>query len=127
MELTELGLDRVLAEQARTLCDSGQRLARVTAVNRRRYFVRNEQGEVPAELTGKFLYAAASSVDVRREKPWWLSSNNSLPADAALQQGGALVEGGVMILVFRCINLGLGIQPVLHRIPPSKPRCSARK
>jgi ribosome biogenesis GTPase len=70
MELTELGLDSVLAEQARTLCDSGQRLARVTAVDRGRYVVRNEQGEVAAELTGKFLYAAASSVDMPCVGDW---------------------------------------------------------
>jgi hypothetical protein len=48
MELTELGLDRVLAEQA--MCGSGQRLARVTAVDRGRYVVRDEGGEVPGEL-----------------------------------------------------------------------------
>jgi len=39
------------AEQA--TCGSGQRLVRVTAVDRGRYVVRDEQGEVPAELTGK--------------------------------------------------------------------------
>lgn len=68
MELTELGLDSGLAEQAR--CGSGQRLARVTAVDRGRYVVRNEQGEVPAELTGKFLYAAASAVDIPCVGDW---------------------------------------------------------
>lgn len=68
MELTELGLDSGLAEQAR--CGAGQRLARVTAVDRGRYVVRNEQGEVPAELTGKFLYTAASSVDMPCVGDW---------------------------------------------------------
>lgn len=68
MELTELGLDRGLAEQA--TCGSGQHLARVTAVDRGRYVVRDEQGEVPAELTGKFLYAAASSVDMPCVGDW---------------------------------------------------------
>lgn len=56
MELIELGLDSGLAEQASLLCGSGQRLARVTAVDRGRYVVRDEHGEVPAELTGKFLF-----------------------------------------------------------------------
>jgi len=68
MELDELGLDSGLEEQA--TCGSGQRLARVTAVDRGRYVVRNEQGEVPAELTGKFLYAAASSVDMPCVGDW---------------------------------------------------------
>jgi ribosome biogenesis GTPase len=70
MELSELGLDRRLEEQASRLCGSGQRLARVTAVDRGRYVVRDEQGEVPAELTGKFLYTAASSVDMPCVGDW---------------------------------------------------------
>jgi ribosome biogenesis GTPase len=68
MELIELGLDNGMAEQAR--CGSGQRLARVTAVDRGRYVVRGEDGEVPAELTGKFLYTAASSVDMPCVGDW---------------------------------------------------------
>lgn len=70
MTLTELGLDRGLAELASQLCGSGQRLARVTAVDRGRYVVRNEQGEVPAELTGKFFHTAASSVDMPCVGDW---------------------------------------------------------
>ena len=68
MQLTELGLDSGLAEQA--TCGAGQRLARVTAVDRGRYVVRDEHGEVPAELTGKFLYTAASSVDMPCVGDW---------------------------------------------------------
>jgi len=70
MELTELGSDSGLEEQASQLCGSGQRLARVTAVDRGRYVVRDEHGEVPAELTGKFLYTAASSVDMPCVGDW---------------------------------------------------------
>jgi ribosome biogenesis GTPase len=70
MELTELGWDGGLAEQAGKLCGAGQRIARVTAVDRGRYLVRNEHGEVPAELTGKFLYTAASSVDMPCVGDW---------------------------------------------------------
>jgi ribosome biogenesis GTPase len=68
MELTDLDLDRELAQQA--ACGSGLRLARVTAVDRGRYVVCNEQGEVPAELTGKFLHTAASSVDMPCVGDW---------------------------------------------------------
>jgi ribosome biogenesis GTPase len=70
MELTELGLDSGLAEQASQLCGSGQRLARVTAVDRGRYVVRDEFGDVPAETTGKFLYHAASAVDMPCVGDW---------------------------------------------------------
>jgi len=70
MELIDLGLDDRLADEGGRLCNSGQSLARVTAVDRGRYIVRNEQGEVPAELTGKFLYSAASSVDMPCVGDW---------------------------------------------------------
>lgn len=46
MELSELGLDSQLQELADKLCGPGQRLARVTAVDRGRYVVRNEEGLV---------------------------------------------------------------------------------
>lgn len=68
MNLTELGLDHGLAEQAK--CGSGQRLARVTAVDRGRYVVHDGHGEVPAEPTGRFLYTAASSVDMPCVGDW---------------------------------------------------------
>jgi ribosome biogenesis GTPase len=68
MELSDLGLDSELRQQAR--CEPGLRLARVTAVDRGRYVVRNEAGEVPAELTGRFLHAAASSVDMPCVGDW---------------------------------------------------------
>ena len=70
MELMELGLDEGLGEQAKRLCGSGQRLARVVAVDRGRYIVRNVQGEVPAELTGKFLHTVVSPVEMPCVGDW---------------------------------------------------------
>ncbi len=70
MELAELGLDSGLEQQASKVCGAGRRLVRVTAVDRGRYVVRDEHGEVPAELTGKFLYTAASSVDMPCVGDW---------------------------------------------------------
>ncbi len=70
MELSELGLTGELKESASKLCGAELRLARVTAVDRGRYIVRNEHGEVPAELTGKFLHTAASSVDMPCVGDW---------------------------------------------------------
>ncbi len=70
MALTEPGLDSQLQQQAGALCGAGLHLARVTAVDRDRYVVRNEAGEVPAELTGKFLYAAASAMDMPGVGDW---------------------------------------------------------
>jgi len=68
MELTDLGWDSQLGSQA--TCSSSQQLARVTAVDRGRYVVRAELGEVPAELTGKFLHTADSSVDMPCVGDW---------------------------------------------------------
>jgi len=70
MELNRLGLDTQLHSQASQLCGLGQHLARVTAVDRGRYIVRGEEDEVPAELTGKFAYTAASTVDLPCVGDW---------------------------------------------------------
>jgi len=70
MELAKLGFDHQLLAEASKLCGSALRLARVTAVDRGRYVVRNEQDEVPAALTGKFLHTAASSVDMPCVGDW---------------------------------------------------------
>ncbi len=48
----------------------GETLARVTAVDRDRYIIRNEHGELPAELTGKFLHLADSSTDLPCVGDW---------------------------------------------------------
>jgi len=82
MELTELGLDRELAEQAS--CGTGQRLARVTAVDRGRYVVRDELGEVPAELTGKFLHTASSSVDMPCVGDWVCAEYHDAASHASI-------------------------------------------
>ena len=70
MELAELGWDRWFEGQAAKLCGADPRIARITAVDRGRYVIRNERGEVPAELTGKFLHAAASPMDLPCVGDW---------------------------------------------------------
>ena len=64
MKVSEPGLDRWLADEASHLCEPGMALARVTAVDRGRYLIRGEGGEVPAELTGRFLHLTESSTDL---------------------------------------------------------------
>lgn len=70
MELTDLGLDPELRRQAEAICRPEHRIARVTAVDRGRYLVRNEHSEVPAEATGKLLYSADSVVDMPCVGDW---------------------------------------------------------
>jgi hypothetical protein len=52
MNLSELGMDAWIAPSISELSAQDLSAARVTAVDRGRYLVRNEAGEVPAELTG---------------------------------------------------------------------------
>jgi len=70
MELRELGLDPAFAEEAREQCGSDLSIARVTAVDRGRYLIRDEHGERPAELTGRLQFAAESSVDLPCVGDW---------------------------------------------------------
>ena len=70
MELRELGLDGWLREKAEEVCSTGHGIARVTAVDRERYLIRNDRGEVPAEVTGKLLYSADSALDLPCVGDW---------------------------------------------------------
>jgi len=62
-------LDNWFKDQ-RDQLDPGASLARVTAVDRDRYIIRNESGELHAELTGKFLHLAESSADLPCVGDW---------------------------------------------------------
>jgi ribosome biogenesis GTPase len=64
------GLPRCFEDKARELCGSGASIARVTAVDRGRYLIRDEYGETRAELTGKFLYATGSATDLPCVGDW---------------------------------------------------------
>ena len=70
MELRELGLDDWFADRIPEQCSSGLSLARVTAVDRARYLIRDEHGELPAELTGRLQFVAESSTDLPCVGDW---------------------------------------------------------
>jgi ribosome biogenesis GTPase len=70
MDLSELGHDRWFADRAREQCRPGLSIARVTAVDRARYVIRDAQGESPAELTGRLQFAAESSIDLPCVGDW---------------------------------------------------------
>ena len=48
----------------------GEPVARVTTVDRDQYIIRNESGEVPAELTGRFVYTSESRTDLPCVGDW---------------------------------------------------------
>jgi len=63
-------LDPWFAEKARELCGNELSLARVAAVDRSRYIIGDEQGELPAELTGRLQFVAESSTDLPCVGDW---------------------------------------------------------
>jgi len=60
MELADLGFNAWFSRKLNESGKSGYHIARVTSVNKGGYVVRNEDGEVFAELTGEFIFSAES-------------------------------------------------------------------
>lgn len=70
MELQTLGFNNWFQEKLKESDKSGHSVARVTAVNRDNYLVRNETREVLAELSGKLMYSSESSIDLPTVGDW---------------------------------------------------------
>jgi ribosome biogenesis GTPase len=70
MVLSKLGFNHWFKSQADALCVPGKSIARVTAVDRNQFIIRNEVGELPAELTGRFLYSSESLTDLPCVGDW---------------------------------------------------------
>lgn len=70
MKLSDLGFDPWFEKHVTELQQAGRRIARISAVDRGSYLVRNETGEVPAELAGKFSYQIESPVDLPCVGDW---------------------------------------------------------
>ena len=70
MNLSDLGFDDWFEARVGDLPQREHSIARVTAVDRRGYLVRNECGEVPAELAGRLRFSAQSPVDLPCVGDW---------------------------------------------------------
>jgi ribosome biogenesis GTPase / thiamine phosphate phosphatase len=70
MILTALGFDDWFERRSADILQPGQRIARVTAVDRGAFLVRNQDGEAPAELAGKFRFAVESAADLPCVGDW---------------------------------------------------------
>jgi ribosome biogenesis GTPase / thiamine phosphate phosphatase len=70
MKLSDLGFDQWFEEHISKLHQVGRGIARISAVDRGSYLIRNETGEVPAELAGKFSYQIESAVDLPCVGDW---------------------------------------------------------
>src|SRR5512135_1604504 len=72
MKLQTLGFDRWFQDKRSEALRPDCAVARVTAVHRDSYLVRNENSEVLAELAGSFIYSAESSIDLPSVGDWAL-------------------------------------------------------
>jgi len=74
MELGDLGFDQWFEAHSTEFRQEGCSFARISAVDRGSYLIKNESGEVPAELTGKLFYQIESSVDLPCVGDWVTAS-----------------------------------------------------
>ena len=70
MNLTDLGFDNWFEAQAGDMLQPNQTIARVTAVDRDAFLVRNQHGEAAAELAGKLRFSIQSSMDLPCVGDW---------------------------------------------------------
>jgi len=65
-----MGFDQWFQAHVSDLRQEGRSLARISAVDRGSYLIRNQTNEVPAELAGKFYFQVESSVDLPCVGDW---------------------------------------------------------
>lgn len=70
MKLIDLGFDSWFEAHVDDLRQEDQGIARVSAVDRNSYIIRNEIREIPAELAGKFYFDVESSVELPCVGDW---------------------------------------------------------
>lgn len=70
MELRDLGFDEWFETYTTPSIDENSNIARVSAVDRGSYLIRNELKEVPAELSGKLSYQTENPVDLPCVGDW---------------------------------------------------------
>ena len=70
MKLAELGFSNWYLENSELNLSEDLNVARVTAVNRDNFLIRNENKELLAEVTGKLLYGAESKEDMPTVGDW---------------------------------------------------------
>jgi len=70
MELKDLGFNDWFQERLGKPQDLEYHLTRVIVVNKDNYIIRNEEMEIPAEITGKIMYGAESNLDFPTVGDW---------------------------------------------------------
>ena len=70
MKLSDMGFDQWFQPHVSDLHQEGRDIARISAVDRGSYLIRNQIKEVPAELAGKFFFQVESSIDLPCVGDW---------------------------------------------------------
>ncbi|MEN6620510.1 MAG: ribosome small subunit-dependent GTPase A [Smithella sp.] len=70
MKLSDLGFDQWFEMHITSFNENDRSMARISAVDRGSYLIRNELREVPAELSGKLSYQARDSADLPCVGDW---------------------------------------------------------
>lgn len=70
MKLSDMGFDQWFQAHVSDLRQEGRSVARISAVDRGSYLIRNQTGEIVAELAGKFYFQVESSVDLPCVGDW---------------------------------------------------------
>jgi len=70
MKLSDLGFDQWFEEHITAFHENDHSIARISAVDRGSYLIRDELKEVPAELSGKLSYQAGNSIDLPCVGDW---------------------------------------------------------
>jgi len=70
IKLSDLGFDKWFEAHVSDLRQEGHGIARISAVDRGSYLIRNQIKEVPAELAGKFYFQVELSIDLPCVGDW---------------------------------------------------------
>jgi len=86
MKLNDFGFDQWFEAHATALRLDGCAFARISAVDRGSYRIRNESGEVPAALSGKLAYLIESAADLPCVGDWVTANSCNKDAAAIIHQ-----------------------------------------
>jgi ribosome biogenesis GTPase / thiamine phosphate phosphatase len=86
MELRDLGFDPWFEAHATAFRQEGCRFARITAVDRGAYLIKNERSEVPAELTGRLSYQIENPADLPCVGDWVTAQYYNNDAEAIVHR-----------------------------------------
>jgi ribosome biogenesis GTPase / thiamine phosphate phosphatase len=85
MDLGKLGFDKWFEDRIGDLQQPGQSIARVTAVDRGAFLVRDERGETVAELAGKVRFSIESVIDLPCVGDWVCVERHASGGPAIIQ------------------------------------------